>query len=58
MKELSIPQICDKICELEAYIEHLRDRLNNHWSNNRDSDRAKLKGAYISLSSYKKKLDA
>ena len=56
MKKLSTSQICDKICELEAYIEHLQDRLNNHWSNNRDSDRAKLKGAYISLSSYKKKL--
>ena len=58
MKELSIPEICDKICELEAYIEYLQDKLKNHWSNDRQKDRNSLKGAYISLKHYKQRLNA
>jgi len=37
-KQLSIPELADKICELEAYIEFLENRLDRHLSFSRDVD--------------------
>ena len=49
-KKKTIPQIIDSICEMEAYIEYLEDRLKNHWSYDRKQDKAQLSSARLKLS--------
>ena len=41
-KQLSISELADKICELEAYIEFLENRLDKHISFSRETDLNRL----------------
>lgn len=56
-KQKTIPQIIDNICEMEAYIEYLEDKLKNHWSYDRNKDRNQLIFANMRLKKLKLELD-
>ncbi len=56
-KKKTIPQIIDSICEMEAYIEYLEDKLKNHWSYDRNKDKAQLFSAKLRLSKLRAQLN-
>ena len=41
-KKMSLPDIVDNVCEMEAYIEYLENRLDKHLSWSRNSDLTQL----------------
>ena len=49
-KKKTVSQIIDSICEMEAYIEYLEDKLKNHWSYDRKQDKARLGAAKLRFS--------
>lgn len=56
--KLSVPKIIDKMCELEAYIEYLENRICGiiH-TNNRELDIKNYKNSKKEYKKYKKQLN-
>lgn len=52
-KKLNIINVCDKICELEGYLDYLKELLNKPFSN-KDEVSLRIKKASAELRRYKK----